>query len=115
MKSNVKFFKGSKKLPIDKFFENVLYDRDHGYYANSQPFGEKGDFITSPKISNLFCEMIAIWMINTWELFGKPKIFSIVELGPGDGSLIKNLLKTFENFLNLIHLKKFTYMKKVST
>ena len=119
MKSNVKFFKGSKKLPIDKFFENVLYDRDHGYYANSQPFGEKGDFITSPKISNLFCEMIAIWMINTWELFGKPKIFSIVELGPGDGSLIKNLLKTFENFPEFNSSKKIylyeksIYLKKI--
>ena len=92
MKSNLKFFKKSKSLPVDRFFQNVLYDRKIGYYSSRQPFGEQGDFITAPKISNLFSEMIGIRIISTWELFGKPKIFNIVELGPGDGSLTKILL-----------------------
>ena len=52
---------------------------------------KKGDFTTSPKISSLFSEMIAIWIISTWEKFGKPKNFNIVELGPGDGSLGKSI------------------------
>ena len=98
MKSNLKFFKKSKILPVDVFFQNVLYDNKIGYYATKQPFGEKGDFITSPKISNLFSEIIGIWIISTWEIFGKPKNFNIVELGPGDGSLTKVLLKVFEKF-----------------
>ena len=59
------------------------------------PFGKKGDFITAPKISNLFSEMIAIWIVSTWEKFGKPKKLNIVELGPGDGSLIKILFRSF--------------------
>ena len=50
--------------------------------------------------------MIAIWIISSWESFGKPKKFNIVELGPGDGSLINILLKSFKNFPNLIQLKK---------
>ena len=98
MKSNLKFFKKSKILPVDVFFQNVLYDNKNGYYTTKQPFGEKGDFITSPKISNLFSEIIGIWIISTWEIFGKPKNFNIVELGPGDGSLTKVLLKVFEKF-----------------
>ena len=73
MKSDLKFFKKSKYLPTDKFFHNVLYDKKIGYYNARQPFGKKGDFITAPNISNLFSEMIAIWIISTWEIFGKPK------------------------------------------
>ena len=41
-----------------------------GYYNTKNPFGKDGDYITAPKISNLFSEMIAIWIISTWENFG---------------------------------------------
>ena len=98
MKSDKKFFKKSKTLPVDKFFYNVLYDKKFGYYNSKQPLGLEGDFITAPKISNLFSEMIAIWMISTWEIFGKPKNFNIVEMGPGDGALTKVLLNVFKKF-----------------
>ena len=53
MKSNLKYFGDSKTQPIDKFFNKVLYDKKFGYYTTKYPFGEKGDYITSPKISNL--------------------------------------------------------------
>ena len=98
MRSNLRFFKNSKTLPVDKFFYNVLYDKKFGYYNSKLPFGDKGDFITAPKISNLFSEMIGIWLVSTWENCGKPNSFKIVELGPGDGSLTKILLKVFEKF-----------------
>ena len=98
MKSSYKFLKKSKILPVDEFFFNVLYDKKNGYYNSKNPFGDKGDFITAPKLSNLFSEMIAIWIISTWEFMGRPKNLNIVELGPGDGSLIKVLLNVFKNF-----------------
>tara|TARA_B110000211_G_scaffold232461_1_gene296276 strand:+ start:783 stop:1847 length:1065 start_codon:yes stop_codon:yes gene_type:complete len=107
MKSNLKFFKKNKSLPIDKFFQSVLYDQKFGYYATKQPFGEKGDFITAPKISILFSEIIAVWIISTWEFFGKPKNFNIIELGPGDGSLSKTLIEVFRRF------PKFNSAKKI--
>ena len=53
MKSNLKFFKKKKSLPVDKFLQNVLYDKKFGYYSSQVPFGEKGDFITAPTISHL--------------------------------------------------------------
>ena len=112
MRTNLKFFKKKKVLPIDEFFHNVLYDKKIGYYNSKSPFGKKGDFITSPKISNIFSEMIAIWIISTWETFGKPKNFNIVELGPGDASLTNILLKVFEKFPKFNSLKKvFLYEK----
>ena len=106
MKPNLKFFKNIKSLPVDKFFNNVLYDNRIGYYSSKQPFGKKGDFITSPKVSDLFSEMIAVWIIATWELFGKPKNFNIIELGPGDGSLTKILLRSFKKFPDFNSSKK---------
>ena len=112
MKSNIKFFKKSNTIPVDEFLNNVLYDNRLGYYSSKLPFGEEGDFVTSPKISNLFSEIIAIWIISSWELFGKPKNFNIVELGPGDGSLTKILLKSFKKFPEFNSIKKiFLYEK----
>ena len=119
MKDKLKFFKKSKTIPVDKFFKNVLYDNKFGYYASSMPFGNKGDFITSPKISDLFSEMIAIWIVASWEQFGKPKSLSIVELGPGDGSLTNTLIKSFKKFPELNSIKKIflyeesNFLKKI--
>ncbi len=107
MKPNQKFFNKSKLLPVDEFYKTVLYKKNYGYYSTKIPFGEKGDYITSPKISYLFSEMIAIWLVSTWEVFNKPKKFYIVELGPGDGSLTKVLLNTFKKF------PKFNSSKKI--
>ena len=88
----------NKKIPLDKFMEKALYEPEIGYYNKKNPFGKDGDFVTSPTISNLFSEILAIWIISFWEKFEKPKIFNIVELGPGDGSLTKILVQTFKKF-----------------
>jgi len=119
MKPNRIFFKKSKILPIDKFFRNVLYDKKFGYYTSKMPFGKSGDFVTSPKISSIFSEIIAIWIVSSWQSFGKPKNFNIVELGPGDGSLANILIKTFKKFpefnsiKNMFLLEKSIFLRKV--
>ena len=119
MKSNKIFFKNSKILSVDQFFKNVLYDKKFGYYTSRIPIGEKGDFITSPKISSLFSEIIAIWIISSWETFGKPKNFNIVELGPGDGGLSRILLKSFKKFPEFNSIKQLflyeesNFLKKI--
>ena len=112
MKTNKIFFKNSKILPVDKFFTNVLYDKKNGYYTSQIPFGERGDFITSPKVSSLFSEMIAIWIVACWESCGKPKNFNVVELGPGDGSLASVLLKSFKKFPEFNSIKKVFLFEK---
>ena len=98
MISNKNFFNNSKALPVDKFIENVLYNKKVGYYSSKIPFGSSGDFITAPGISNLFSEIIGIWLVTTWNTLGRPRKFNIVELGPGNGNLTKILLKTFQQF-----------------
>ena len=98
MTNNQKYFGNSKTLSVDKFFNRVLFDKKNGYYSKKFPFGTDGDFLTSPGVSNLFSEIIGIWLISCWNTLGKPKKFNIVELGPGDGSLMKILIKLFQRF-----------------
>ena len=68
-------------LPLDKFIEFALYDKDTGYYMKKNPFGKEGDFITAPNITRLFSEMIAIWIVSFWKSIGSQKKFNLLELG----------------------------------
>ena len=56
-----------KYLALDKFIYQALYNQKDGFYMKKNPFGVKGDFITSPNISILFSEMILIWSIAFWK------------------------------------------------
>ena len=88
----------NNELPLDKFINLSLYNKKFGYYMKKNPFGKKGDFITAPKISRLFSEMIAIWIISFWQSLGSPKKFNLVELGAGDGEMMKIVIESFKNF-----------------
>ena len=90
--------KSNHTQSIDKFIENALYSKSFGYYSNNNPFGKKGDFITAPLISPLFSEMISVWVISFWIEIGKPKKFSFVELGPGNGALCKTFCRIVKKF-----------------
>ena len=119
MMSNKIFFKKAESLPVDKFFQNVLFDKKNGYYSSKLPFGNSGDFITAPVISNLFSEIIGVWLVSAWQTMGEPKKFNIVELGPGNGDLTKTLLKTFkqfptfDNIVNIFLYEKSTFLKTI--
>ena len=95
--------KTNNLFALDKFIEESLYNEVHGYYMKRNPFGESGDFITAPNISILFSEMIAIWIISFWEKLGSPKQFNLIELGAGNGEMMKVLVNTFNKFP---HIKK---------
>ncbi len=90
--------KQSFNLPLDKFINLSLYDKNSGFYMKKNPFGKKGDFITSPNISRLFSEMIAIWVISFWKSLGSPKKFNLIELGAGNGEMMKDLIDSLQNF-----------------
>ena len=62
------------------------------------PFGKKGDFITAPNISRLYSEMIAIWIISLWQSLGSPKKFNLIELGAGNGQMMKVFIESFQRF-----------------
>ncbi|MFZ8864625.1 MAG: SAM-dependent methyltransferase, partial [Rickettsiales bacterium] len=80
-------------ISVAEFMQQSLFDPEHGYYATKDPFGAEGDFITAPEISQIFGEVIAAYIIYYWQKIGKPKKFQIVELGPGRGSLMTDILR----------------------
>ena len=90
--------KKNHSLTLDKFIEYCLYDKKNGYYMTKNPFGVTGDFITAPNISRLFSEMLAIWTINFWENLGCPKKFNLIELGAGNGEMMKIMIESFKRF-----------------
>ena len=111
--------KNNTKIPLDRFINKVLYDKNNGYYMKKSPIGYKGDFITSPTISIMFSEMMAVWLISFWEKMGCPKKINIVELGAGNGDMMLQILKTIEKFnkfklsSNFIIYEKSPYLKKL--
>ncbi len=90
--------KKNHKIPLDKFIDYCLYDNKNGYYITQNPFGRNGDFTTAPNISRLFSEMVAIWTLSFWESLGSPKKFNLIELGAGNGEMMRVMIETFKNF-----------------
>ncbi|WCR59471.1 MAG: hypothetical protein PG978_000907 [Wolbachia endosymbiont of Ctenocephalides felis wCfeF] len=85
--------KNQGSISISDFMNAALYHKEYGYYMSKLPLGKDGDFITAPEISQLFGEIIAVWVMHTWEKLGKPSKFSLVELGPGKGTLIHDIIR----------------------
>ncbi len=85
-------------IPLDKFINLSLYNKKFGYYIKKNPFGKEGDFITAPNISRLFSEMVSVWVISFWQSLGSPKKFNLIELGAGNGEMMKIMIESFRNF-----------------
>ncbi|MEW6389562.1 MAG: class I SAM-dependent methyltransferase [Pseudomonadota bacterium] len=80
-------------IATPEFFTRCLHDPRDGYYATRPDLGAGGDFITAPLVSQMFGELIGLWMIETWTRLGRPAPFRLVEMGPGDGTLMSDLLR----------------------
>jgi NADH dehydrogenase [ubiquinone] 1 alpha subcomplex assembly factor 7 len=63
------------------------------YYATREPFGAAGDFVTAPEISQMFGELIGLWLADVWQRAGAPTRVLLVELGPGRGTLMADALR----------------------
>lgn len=80
-------------ISVADYMELALGDPAHGYYATRDPFGVKGDFITAPEVSQMFGEIVGLWAAETWHALGRPSPFALVELGPGRGTLMADMLR----------------------
>jgi NADH dehydrogenase [ubiquinone] 1 alpha subcomplex assembly factor 7 len=85
------------KFPVSvyDFMNYALYDEHNGYYMKKTPMGDKNaDFITAPELSTIFGEVIAFWILN--RIFEHSEQINILELGPGKGTLAKDILTTIK-------------------
>ena len=80
-------------MRLDRYMELCLGHPEHGYYASRDPFGRGGDFTTSPEISQIFGELIGLWCAEVWERMGRPARVALVELGPGRGTMMSDMLR----------------------
>lgn len=94
-------------LPVSSYMALCLMHPEHGYYTRGQPFGAEGDFLTAPEISQAFGEIIGLWLMQLWSDMGRPGV-DLVELGPGRGLLMRDVLRTANRalpaFLAAAHL-----------
>ena len=80
-------------LTVAAYMAMALHDPEGGYYAKRDPIGAAGDFTTAPEISQVFGELIGLWCAELWERIGRPDPVILVELGPGRGVLMSDLLR----------------------
>ena len=83
----------SGAIPLDRYMALALGHPRHGYYATRDPIGAEGDFTTAPEISQIFGELIGIWLVDCWDRMGRPDPVRCVELGPGRGTLMRDALR----------------------
>ncbi len=78
-------------MPLSSFMQMALHDPAEGYYATRPGLGE--DFTTAPETSQIFGELIGLWLVHEWRALGEPQQFVLAEIGPGRGTLMADALR----------------------
>jgi NADH dehydrogenase [ubiquinone] 1 alpha subcomplex assembly factor 7 len=103
----VKLIEDHGPIRVGDFMTDVLVHPQHGYYSTQAALGAAGDFTTSPEISQIFGELVGSWLVHAWESIGAPSAFSLVEMGPGRGTLMADILRVAKvrpAFLKAVHV-----------
>lgn len=80
-------------ISVAEYMALCLFDPDHGYYTTREPFGADGDFVTAPEISQMFGELVAVWLVTAWRSIGAPLPVTVAEVGPGRGTLMRDIVR----------------------
>jgi len=94
-------------ISVAHYMSMCLNDPAHGYYTTHDPFGRAGDFVTAPEVSQMFGEVVGLWFVQAWLDHGMPEAFDLVELGPGRGTLMADMLRAAKvrpEFLKAAHV-----------
>ncbi|HUD52547.1 class I SAM-dependent methyltransferase, partial [Parvibaculum sp.] len=80
-------------IPVSHYMALALGHPEHGYYMTRDPLGAGGDFTTAPEVSQMFGELVGLWIADAWIAQGRPSPFILAELGPGRGTLMADALR----------------------
>uniref|UniRef100_A0A3Q2T8P0 Protein arginine methyltransferase NDUFAF7 n=1 Tax=Fundulus heteroclitus TaxID=8078 RepID=A0A3Q2T8P0_FUNHE len=89
-------------ISVSEYMREVLTNPVTGYYVRRNMLGADGDFITSPEISQVFGELLGVWVVSEWMGAARPKRLQLVELGPGKGSLVADILRVFTQLRSVV-------------
>ncbi|MGC6512517.1 MAG: class I SAM-dependent methyltransferase [Parvibaculales bacterium] len=101
-------------IPLNTFMHMALQDPEDGYYIKQDPLGQSGDFITAPEISQIFGEMIGLWVAD-FMLRNPVSAFHLVELGPGRGTLMSDMVRVIKSSPALAGLADILHIHLVET
>lgn len=90
-------------IGVDRYFHLCVADPEFGYYRTREPFGTAGDFVTAPEISQLFGEMIGLFLVQAWQGAGWPTAMRLCELGPGRGTLMADVLRVLKQVAPILY------------
>ena len=82
-----------------KYMDLVLNDPENGFYSTGKlKIGKQGDFCTSPSLGSDFARLLAIQVVDWFHDLEKSgigfELLSLVEIGPGEGTLSRDLIMT---------------------
>ncbi len=104
-----KILSNNKDIRLDKFIEEALFSKN-GYYNNKKPIGRRNDFTTAPEISQMFGEIIGLYLLYFWKTKINSK-FNLVELGPGKGTLFNDIINSVSNYPLFIKQAKIKFIE----
>jgi SAM-dependent MidA family methyltransferase len=80
-------------MPVGEYMSLCLTHPQHGYYVTRDPLGARGDFTTAPEVSQMFGELVGLWMVTVWQQLGAPENLRVIELGPGRGTMMSDAMR----------------------
>lgn len=93
----IRLIRETGPIPLSHYMALCLGHPDHGYYMTRDPFGTDGDFVTAPEVSQMFGELMGLWLADRWLTAGSPSRIAIAELGPGRGTLMADALRALRS------------------
>ncbi len=108
-------------ISLDEYIKFCLYNEDESYYRAKNVIGKNGDFITAPEISQIFGEIIAIFIIHKIQAITKNYYkINLIEMGGGNGTLADDILRTIKKFpeiyqkvnYNILDISEFLISKQ---
>ncbi|KGF95790.1 hypothetical protein EU95_1091 [Prochlorococcus marinus str. MIT 9201] len=112
-----KIIKMGGTISFYDFMNFVLNDPINGYYGSGKAeLGVRGDFVTSPSLSDDFAflvgKQIENWLIQLKNSFLSNQKLAVIEFGAGDGSFMSGLIKYFlENNKNFLERVSFVIIE----
>ena len=98
-------------VPIHLYMAEALFDPVGGFYATKDPLGAGADFITAPEISQMFGELIGLWILQCWDDMGRPAPFHIIEMGPGKGTMMADALRAMTMMPDILKVANLTLIE----
>ena len=98
-------------ISVADYVYRCLLDPNDGYYTRHVAIGADGDFITAPVISQMYGEMIGVWVAQVWMNLGSPAAFRLVEIGGGDGSLMSDILRVSRQVPGLLGAARVVFVE----